>query len=284
MIKVNTDCHGLPIVSVENNQGSARISLLGANVMDYTPYGMKPILWMSSRSCFEEGKAIRGGIPVCWPWLGAHPSNPVMPLQGFARLYLWSIIGGQELPDGSDEVTFQLTDRDIPFHYQPFLLRYTVAVGSKLTLKLEVTNTGAEMLAFNAALHSYFSINDIFKISVTGLDGTRGFNSLTGDEYVQRGAITFDDEYCRMFLEAESECFINDPIWGRRIRLAKSGSRSTVVWNPWNERAQNIPDMNDDDYRFMVCVEAANARSDRRSLNSGASHTLKAIIAAEPLK
>lgn len=280
---IGADPHGLPAAGVENLWATARISLQGANVMEYTPHGEKPILWVSSQSYFAHGKPIRGGVPICWPWFGAHPSDSNLPAHGFARLCLWSVAGSRELPDGSSEVTLKLNSCDVPpqFRARPFLLRFIVTVGSKLTLALEMTNTGDEPLEISGALHTYFNISNISRVSVDGLDQARCFDSLAGHETVQHGPIVFNGEFDRVFLDTESECVINDPDWGRKIRIAKSGSRSAVVWNPWIEKAARMPDFGNDEYRAMLCVETANARDDRRSIAPGGTHTLKAIISKE---
>ena len=282
---IDTDSHGLPMVGVDNKWATARISLQGANVTEYTPRGEKPVLWMSSQSYFETGKPIRGGVPICWPWFGAHPSDPAMPAHGFARLCAWSVAGSRELPDGSSEVTLKLTPSDVPpqFRAQPFLLRFIVTVGPRLTMALEITNTGEHPLEFSGALHTYFTISDIANVSVDGLDRVRSFNSLVGEEVTQQGPITFSGEFDRVFLDTEDECVINDPGYSRRIRIAKSGSRSAIVWNPWIDKSKRMPDFGDDEYRTMLCVETANARDDRRTIAPGAAHTLKAIISKENL-
>jgi D-hexose-6-phosphate mutarotase len=282
---IDTDSHGLPVVGVDNQWATARISLQGGNVMEYTPRGEKPVLWVSSQSYFAQGKPIRGGVPICWPWFGAHPSNTVLPAHGFARLCLWSVAGSRELSDGSSEVTLKLNSCDVPpqFKAQSFLLHFVITVGSRLTMALEMTNTGTETLHISGALHTYFNISDIDGVSVDGLDGARSFDSLTGREVIQQGSILFNAEFDRVFLDTESECVINDPGYSRKIRIAKSGSRSAIVWNPWIEKAKRMPDFGDDEYRTMLCVETANARDDRRAIAPGATHTLKAIISKENL-
>jgi len=208
-----------------------------------------------------------------------------LPAHGFARLSSWGVAGSRELPDGSSEVTLKLTPCDIPpqFQTQPFLLRFIVTVGPQLTIALEISNTGNQAMEFTGALHSYFNISDIAKVSVTGLDGVRCFDSLIKKEVVQQGAITFTGEFNRVYLDSEEECVINDPGYSRRIRIAKSGSRSTVVWNPWIDKSKEMPDFGDDEYHTMLCVETANARDDRRTIAPGAAHTLKAIISKEHL-
>ncbi len=282
---IDNDAHGLPLAGVENKFATAKISFQGANVMEYIPKGEKPVLWMSEKSYFAPGKPIRGGVPICWPWFGAHPSNPELPAHGFARLCLWNLSSIKNLPDESTEVILTLTDKDVPaeFKAQPFQLRFIVTVGPQLTMALEMTNTGGDNLDITGALHTYFNVSDISKVWVEGLDKAHSFDSLTKQEVIQQGAIRFDAEFDRVFLNTEGDCVICDPGYSRRIRIAKKGSRSAVVWNPWIEKAKRMPDFGDEEYHTMLCVETTNARDDRRSIPPGNTHTLTAIISKERL-
>lgn len=284
MINVFTDRHGLPAVSIKNDLAAALISLQGGHVMEYVPHGEEPILWMSSQSYFEQGKPIRGGIPICWPWFGAHPDNPDMPAHGFARLCLWSVAGGKELEDGSSEVLLRLDKCEVPekFPAMAFALQLRVTVGRQLSVALEIANTSGMTFYFSGALHTYFNISDIANISVEGLDGSRYVSALE-PEGVQQGAITFSREFDRVYLGTDATCYIVDTGFKRKIKIAKKGSLSTVVWNPWIEKSQRMPDFGDEEYHRMVCIETANAKEDQRHILPGESHILETIISKESL-
>ncbi len=273
---------GFTTVCVNNKYAAAEISLHGAHVMSYTPHGEKPVLWMSGSSNFQPDKPIRGGIPVCWPWFGGHPSDKDKPSHGFARITDWHVADTDTVKDGT-LVILQLTERNITANFRefPFDIRMEVLVGSELHVSLVIVNTGKEKMSFSAALHSYFNISDIASVSVEGLANCKYLDTLDHIFKVQKGIITFDAETDRVYLNTQAACIIDDPGFNRRIRIAKSGSNSTVVWNPWIEKSKRMPDFGDEEYHTMLCIETTNAENDARIIAPAERHTLKAIIGLE---
>ena len=162
---------GLPIVRVTGRAGSAEVYLHGAHVASWVPAGGAPVLWMSAASRFTPGTAIRGGIPICFPWFGPNAADATAPAHGFARVTEWQLSGAAEV--GDDVVlTFHLTDSPATRASawpHPFEARYTVTVGATLRLELTVTNRDTVPVTVEEALHSYFAIDDIHRTTVAGL-------------------------------------------------------------------------------------------------------------------
>lgn len=275
---------GMPRAVVSNDLARASVYLHGAHVTSFQPRGHAPVLWTSELAEFRAGKAIRGGIPLVWPWFGPHPTDASLPQHGFARVAQWRVASARALDDGCTEVVFELSDdaatRALWPH--PFALELRVTVGERLEVAFSSRNTGTEPVEVGAALHSYLFVGDVTTARVAGLDG-REYVDQTDRRLVkrQRGPLAFAGEVDRVYLDTPDECVVADPILGRRIRVAKSGSRTTVVWNPWEEKARKMVDFPDDHYTTMVCVEAANAEGDVRSLPAGGSHTLAQTISVE---
>jgi len=275
----------LPIVTVRNAHAVATISLQGAHVTAFQPRGQDPVLWVSSQAVYAPGKAIRGGIPVCWPWFGPHPTDPTKPDHGFVRVRPWTVRETAALEDGATEVQLGLADDEDTRAIWPhaFDLQLTVTVGPTLRVALLARNTGSETFVCGGALHSYFGVGDVTSITIDGLDGCEYIDKTDGGlAKVQEGAVTISAETDRVYEETTTSCTIGDPVMGRRIVVAKEGSRSTVVWNPWRDKARRLADFGDDEYTAMVCVEVANARDDTVAVAPGDEHQLEMTVAVEP--
>jgi D-hexose-6-phosphate mutarotase len=273
---------GLPVICVNNKYASAEIALHGAHIMSYVPAGEKPVLWMSGSSYFQPDKPIRGGIPICWPWFGGHPSDKNKPSHGFARLVDWHIAEISSKQNGT-LIALRLTEKGIPENFREFNfeIKLEVLVGRELQVALVIVNTGKEKISFSAALHTYFNISDIAAVTVEGLEDCKYLDTLDHIFKVQHGKISFNAETDNVYLNTEATCIIDDPGFARRIRIAKSGSRSTVVWNPWTEKSKRMPDFGDEEYHNMLCVETVNAKNDARVIAPAEKHSLKVIIGLE---
>ena len=275
---------GLPAVKLVNSFGSAAVMLHGAHVIDYTPAGAVPVLWMSEKSMFADNEPIRGGIPVCWPWFGPDVTGKFGG-HGFARVSNWRVTGAVQTPGGESTVVMELTDSDVDakFAPQPFKLTLTVTLGESLVVALKISNTGTADLAYSGALHSYFNVADASAIKVEGLEDCEYCDKVINVDSVQKGAIQIDREIDRVYCRTSGIVRVADPVFDRVIRIAKAGSNSTVVWNPWIEKSKRMPDFGDEEYHTMVCVEAANAPAagDDRILAPGAVAELRQIISVE---
>jgi glucose-6-phosphate 1-epimerase len=272
---------GLIKASIANAHADAEVYLHGAHLTHYQPRNERAVIWMSDTAVFSSDKAIRGGVPVCWPWFGAHPTNAEFPQHGFARLSEWSVYASEASPNGTTSISLVLnSDGGLDLWPQPFRLSMTFTLGKELTLSLTVQNIAPVTLEFGAALHSYFAIGDSHSIRITGLENCDYLDK--PDNYAlkkQFGDILIQGEVDRVYLGTQSDCVIYDPDLERRIVVSKQGSCSTIVWNPGQTSASKMPDFDDDGYLKMVCVETANAASDSRRIKPFESHTLVQRIA-----
>jgi D-hexose-6-phosphate mutarotase len=271
-VSLQTGKGGLPVIRVESATSTAEIYLLGAHVTQFQRKNEAPLLFMSESSEFEVGKPIRGGVPIIFPWFGPHDG---MPAHGFARLAVWELRASQVLADGAVMLHFRLPPDDL------FETDYIVTVGDTLTMELSVANTGSSDCSFESCLHTYFQIGDIHQISVIGLNGTRYLDSLIGEQSTETAdAIRFTGEVDRIYQNTSADVEIHDPSLRRSIRVRKSGSKSTVVWNPWIAKSQRMPDFGDDEYLKMVCVESGNVKENAVVLHPGEISILKVEIAS----
>lgn len=269
---------GLPCLDLRNAHGHARIYLHGAHVTAWTPTDGSEVLWLSTRSHFAAGKPIRGGIPICFPWFGGHPTNAKLPAHGFARSLPWLVQARTDRADGSTQVILALAD-DADTRAQwphPFRAELTLTLAKTLDIALTVTNTGSSDCSYEQALHSYFAVSDIEKTTVDGCQGRKYFDKAGGgmvERTDDQPAITFRSETDRVYPQTPGPHLINDTVSGRKIRVAKRGAATSVIWNPWIAKAAAMADYGDHEWPGMVCVEAANAGADRITLRPGAQAT-----------
>ena len=283
-LEFKTGPGGLTVAEVTNRHATAAVVLQGAHVLSFQPHGQLPVLWASEHSHYQPGKAIRGGIPVIWPWFGDHPTDPDKPAHGFARTMLWLVSGAETTSDGKTQLRLHLVNNEQteslwPY---PFRLEMIITVGRELHVALEIHNSGPTPFACGSALHSYFGISEVSQIAVDGLDGCTYIDKVSNNQQeMQQGPITIAAETDRIYVDTEATCIINDVGWSRRIIVAKSGSRSTVVWNPWINKAKSMADFGDEEYIGMICVETTNAAKDTVTVEAGATHILRAMISVE---
>jgi len=272
---------GLPRVAIDVPSCTGEIFLHGAHVTRWAPHGARPVLWTSRESRFEPGRPIRGGVPICFPWFGPHPAYPDRPPHGFARLLPWTLV---EVARVGDAIRVALSLRTAEAQHalwpHPCTLDYSVLFGSELVLELAVRNAGDAPCTLHDALHTYFAVGDVRRVEVEGLGGETFVDKVRGGERaVQDDApLRIGGETDRVYLATEATTTIVDPVEGRRIVVAKRGSRSTVVWNPWIAKAAAMPDFGDDEWTSMLCVETANALDDAVTLPPGGVHRLRAQI------
>jgi glucose-6-phosphate 1-epimerase len=274
----------MAIAMVGNDLSSAQISLYGAHVISFEPAEQDDLLMMSELSSYEKGKPMRGGIPLCFPWFGAHPNNPTKPPHGFARLSDWAVKETAQLADGSTKLVLSLTENEATLAEWPyaFSCELTFVVGEKLALSWTITNTGNDTFEVAPAFHTYFATNDVTKVAIKGLEGVTYLDALQQLAPVQEGSspIVIDKEVNRCYMDTVSTCVIEDKSMDRTITIDKTGSKSTVVWNPWIETAAKIGDLDDAEYQQFVCVETANVHHNKLQIAAGESHTMTATIAA----
>ena len=272
---------GLPVAELRSTHGAGAVALHGGQALAFQPRGQAPVLWTSREAIYAPGKAIRGGIPVCWPWFGPHPDDPTKPAHGFVRTRRWRVLETAGSPGGAAAIRLGISDDDATRALWPhaFELQLAVVVGVQLRVELAVRNTGDEPFTYSGALHSYFAIGDIAAVTIHGLESCEYIDKADdGLRKTQAGPVTITSETDRVYLDTDATCAIEDAAQGRRVEVAKSGSRTTVVWNPWEEKARRLPDFGDDEYHSMVCVETANADGDQVTVPPGGAHQLALIV------
>lgn len=270
---------------VSTAAAEAEIYLQGAHVTHWTPRAQRPVLFVSPASLFAQGKAIRGGVPIIFPWFGPRSDGKPGPVHGFARTMEWTVDATKLHEDGRVEISLALAPNDAArsFGYDAFHLRFRVTVGSALTMVLETRNVGTDPLTYEEALHTYLAVGDVSQVSVSGLEHTTYIDKTDGFKRKSAGIepIRFAKETDQVHLSTKATCVIHDPVWGRNIIVEKKGSDSTVVWNPWIEKTKSLSDMPSDGWKEMVCVETANAADNAVHLLPSESHQLAALIRVE---
>lgn len=265
---------------------SAIVALHGAHVLSFKPTSGGEVLWMSPEARIEPGGGIRGGIPVCWPWFATHATDPSKPDHGYVRKSIWDVVQATSEPNvTSIELTFPTAPQHKALWHGDVDLRVLVTLrGGVLRVDLNTRNVGAAPLELTQALHTYFAVGNIANVSVAGLSNRIYQDKLQNYARVaQEGDITFTGEVDRIYEDAPDDVIIADPDNARRIRIAKEGSTSTVVWNPWIEKSARISHMPPESYRGMVCVETANAGGDVVRLGPSQQHRLSTILSVEPI-
>jgi glucose-6-phosphate 1-epimerase len=274
----NAAGNGLLTAEITNAHANASICLQGGHVLSWQPFSTaEPVLWMSQDAQIATGKSIRGGIPVCWPWFGAHASHAGFPAHGFARTQAWQVKGCRSLDDGSTELslTMPITAAVQTMWSHQAQLDMLINVGTSLKIALITRNLGNSDFSITEALHTYFSVSDIAQIQVDGLDGVHFHDKTAGwTEGDQVGVIGFDGEVDRVYVNSPQPCSIVDPVLKRRISIAKFGSQSTIVWNPAATRAAQMGDLGPEGWKRFVCVESGNALVNAVTVAAGKSHTL----------
>lgn len=281
--------HGLIYARVGTPACTAELYLQGAHLTLWQPSGEAPVLYMSACSAFAPGKAIRGGVPLIFPWFGSRTATPESertdgPSHGFARTSEWSVafaaLAGDDL---HLTLTLGPNEESRALGYDGFQLVYELRLGRTLRLSLTVANNGAAPLTIEEAMHTYLHVGDVEQTKIFGLQGTEFLDktdNFTRKQQVEE-PLVLTKETDRPYLHTQATVVVEDPVLARRITVAKQGSETTVVWNPWSTLAAKLADMSDDGWRTMVCVETANAADDRLTLVPGAIHAMTAEIVVE---
>jgi len=274
----------LIFITISNKFADADICLYGAHLTSFKPHNTIDILWMSPESSFHEGSPIRGGIPVCFPWFGPHETDQEKPQHGFGRLMYWDLLEVTSNSNNETLVRLQLCSSEKTKDYwnYDFCAEMIITVGRTLSATLKVTNTSSVPFEYTSALHSYFSLSSIENIAIGGLQNTKYHNQLEPGDFVQNTPmLEINKAETRHYYDTETPCIIEDPVFGRRISVAKTGSKVTTVWNPWEENSVKMDDIPNDAFYTFVCLETVNAFNDVIRLAPGKAHETTAIIGLE---
>jgi len=283
---------GLVFARVTSAAAEATIYLQGAHLAEWKPAGQEPVLFLSARSQYVPGKAIRGGVPVIFPWFGPRHDGKAGPQHGFARTSVWELAFAAVAGDDV-HLTFTLGPSEVSraLGFDHFRVAYRMTIGKRLRLEMMVANDldAAEgegaALVFEEALHTYFAVSEVERVDLMGLGGTAYLDKQDGARRKMQaeGAVRLTEETDRVYVETTATCVVEDAGAGRRIVVEKSGSRATVVWNPWAEATAQMADMEPDGWRGMLCVESANVGESAVTLRPGETHTMRAEIWVEAI-
>jgi D-hexose-6-phosphate mutarotase len=273
----------LPTLEITTPWSTAEVYMLGAHVTNFRKHGEPPLLFMSQFSRFDEGQPIRGGIPVIFPWFGPREG---LPQHGFARVKTWELKEVIQSPEGGVTVRFRLPDCPEASAFPQHTAEYLVTVKDTLTLELSVTNNSPdEVFTFENCLHTYFEVSDATAITICGLKGVRYLDKVAKfAEFTEASnALRINSEVDRIYLDTPGAVEVHDPRLGRVISIQKEGSASTVVWNPWTLKAQQMPDFGNEEYCQMVCIESGNVAQNELKLAPGQTSALRVQLSTRTL-
>ncbi|WP_457746338.1 D-hexose-6-phosphate mutarotase [Sulfurimonas sp.] len=263
--------NGFKYIEIKNDVMQAKIALQGAHIFEFNK-----LLWLSEISKFQEGVAIRGGIPLCWPRFGS--LDVKLPQHGFARTQMFELVKVEEINNRLTTVHMLLKDnketREI-WDYT-FELHLVFNLGESLSISLRTDNTGTKDFMITQALHSYFSISDIKNISIEGLQNRYYHDALSEKKVLQKGTIKICQEVDRVYEGVDKDIVLQDG--QRKVHLRTKNSASAIVWNPWIEKTKKMSAMKRDAYKKFVCIESANAFDDFKTIQAGDSYILKLEI------
>ncbi|MBE9533096.1 MAG: D-hexose-6-phosphate mutarotase [Proteobacteria bacterium] len=282
-VRFVTGAGGFIMLEVKNAHATALISTYSGHVLAYQPINEpEPLLFLSEQANYEQGKAIRGGVPVCWPWF----SDDGVPAHGFMRNQQWHVAATQQQRDGSTKVILNIGHNQ---HSQEhwaykFNLQLEIIIGETLSMVLTSSNLDDTDFTISQALHTYLSVGDVNKIEIIGLDGTHYLDKTTGfGKGEQEGNIKIDGEFDRIYGSLQQNILLRDPVFHRQIRISSPKSTTAVIWNPGAENSTAMADLADDAYKQFICIEAANTACDKVVVKAGHSHTLTVNYAVEAL-
>jgi glucose-6-phosphate 1-epimerase len=280
---------GLVRARITTPMCTGELYLQGAHIATWQPANEQPVLFLSEKSSFAEGKAIRGGIPIIFPWFGSRTATPEDsrtdgPSHGFARTQIWRLDFGAYAADELHlSLSLEPTELSRSLGFGKFLLAYQISFGNELRLRLSIANDGDKPMHIEEALHTYLHVGDVEQARVHGLfeteylDKTHNFARKTQTEPV----LTLTGPSDRPYLNTTSPIVVDDPVLQRRITVTKANSRTTVVWNPWANAG--LADMSDDGWRHMLCIESANASENALTLQPHEAHVMETTISVEAL-
>ncbi|HTJ29151.1 MAG TPA: D-hexose-6-phosphate mutarotase [Acidobacteriaceae bacterium] len=271
---------GLTRLAINAPAASGELYLHGAHVTSWRPAGQEEVIFVSRQSRWEAGEAIRGGIPVCFPWFRNKADDSKAPKHGFARTRSWRMASLAAEGDGvTVTLTLESDESSLAWWLHAFHATMRVHFGAQLKVALSVLNTGKAPFSFEEALHTYHRVGDATQTRVSGLDGVTYLDNVDGNlRKTQQGDVIFRGPTDNAYMETHSALTLHDPALERTLLIDKRGSGTTVVWNPWESGAQSIVDLGDEEWREMACVEASNILSGAVTLGAGQTHTMETTI------
>lgn len=276
VVEFNSVAPGLPLIRIETRLFTALFSAQGAQLLSFKPTGDKNWLWCSPLAIYEEGKAIRGGVPICAPWFGPHPTEEDFPKHGFVRNHPWELKDLQFASSGEAQLLFrfQWQEQYADLCLDPFAIEAKFTLGKDIRIDLEFENLSGNTLPLTWALHTYFEVSDINDVAVAGLEEHEYVDTVDQNKRVtDYTKIKFSGEVDRVYESVPSTQVINDTAPDRSPCLYITGKNAStaIVWNPGETLAANMKDIGSANYRQFICVERGAAWGDKLSLPAGDS-------------
>ncbi len=274
-------------LTLNTPHATAEVYLHGCTLTNYTPTHQQPIIFLSPTSHFKQEKAIRGGIPICFPWFAQNSDDPALPMHGIARTAQFTPTA-ITLENQCITATFEFRSTPETHKIWPhqFHLKYQITLSDSLNIQMHVTNTDKQSFDFEQALHTYYNIANINAIEISGLEKQNHIDKTDHFKIKQFPSTSlkiekFTDAVC---LDTDKTCKIHDTGNNRSIAIKKKNSASTIIWNPWNKKTLEIADLENTCWEHFICLETANVDKNRISLSPNQSHTLSLDISAAPLQ
>jgi glucose-6-phosphate 1-epimerase len=283
--QVLADEAAIPKVRITVPLCDGEMHLHGAQVTSWKPAGAEEAIFLSRQACFEEGRAIRGGIPICFPWFRAKVDDSHAPAHGVVRTKIWTL---ESIEQNATGITVSMYTQSDPESRRwwpaDFRLLHRVTFGSELKLELTVSNTGAKPLRFEEALHAYYRVGDVRKVRIRGLDGVAYLDNIESNKKKkQNGDVVISSPADNAYMNTQNPLQLIDPVRNRSIQVTKQNSDSTVIWNPWAEGARALSDLGDDEWQDMVCVEGSNILENAVELAPSADHKITVTMTVNSL-
>ncbi|CAB4058655.1 E5.1.3.15 [Lepeophtheirus salmonis] len=244
------------VLKIGSSSNQVDIHPFGATVIGWK-YNNVDLLFLSSKAITDGSKAIRGGIPICFPQFGPWTAGPQ---HGFARSKPWKLT---KKDDNTAVAILQHDDETLKLWPYNFEFIYTIKVleDKKLSFQMEVHNKSEKEFDFTFCFHTYFNVPDVKKCAIEGLKDLEYIDKVKGGAKTNesRPKVTISDSTDSIYLSAPDVITLHGAQNGHSIQIKKSGIKDVVVWNPWIENAKKMSDFGDEGYTNMVCVEPANA-------------------------
>ncbi|MCP5076806.1 MAG: D-hexose-6-phosphate mutarotase [Psychromonas sp.] len=280
-VTLKADANNFEFLVIEHEKLSAAFTLHGGHLVHFQPTNQPAIIWLSKTALFTESKAIRGGVPICWPWFGAaDPSlGENLPSHGFARTSKWSL-GNIEESDSGVELELKLYSSEETLKLWPYQFELTLKASLTDQLKLELVteNKSDQALTYRSALHTYLNISTPQSVKVSGLN-EQFYNSLN-NRVLETGDTTLliNQAIDSIYRKASGAILLNDEQFNRKLSICNTGNDSEVLWSPWTEGAKAFADMPDDGYQTMLCIESTITDKSGQQVASGETHSLTTLI------
>lgn len=263
---------GLPLLVVNTPLCKAVISLQGAQLLEFKSVDSDPLLWLSPNCDFTPGMALRGGVPLCLPWFGPHPTDKQKPKHGFARNMLWQLGEAHLMQDGQVELEFLFVSEANDLFPYDFSAELRMTLGTSATLELTVNNTDSEAFNLSWAMHHYYRVGKSSGTKVTGLSEKNYLDNLEGlTEKFQDGELVIDAALDRVYPGVEN--FLSIESVNSTITVKHVNCPSVIVWNPGEEAAGKMADVGAGQEVFFLCVERGAVLREAWQLTAGSSAT-----------